>query len=85
MKDDHECFCGCEDAYQALFELLDGHMEEAEAQRLKEKVLACPACFQALGIEQEVRSLMKRCCGVHAPVQLRERITVAIRIEQRRR
>ncbi|MDO4686419.1 MAG: mycothiol system anti-sigma-R factor [Corynebacterium sp.] len=85
MKEDHECFCGCEDAYEALFLLLDGHMDAQEAERLKEKVLECPACFEKLGIEQEVRALMRRCCGVHAPVQLRERITVAIRIEHHRR
>ena len=84
MKEDHECFCGCEDAYEALFLLLDGHMEQADAQRLKERVLACPACFEALGIEQEVRALVRQCCGVHAPVRLRERITIVIRIEQRR-
>lgn len=84
MTDAHECFCDCEDVYEALFLLLDGHMDPVEARRLKEQVLACPACFEKLGIEQEVRALVRRCCGVHAPVTLRERITVAIRIEQRR-
>ncbi|MDN6259855.1 MAG: hypothetical protein L0J31_08840 [Corynebacterium sp.] len=38
----------------------------------------CPSCLEALGIEQQVRELLRSRCGQPAPSELRGRIVTSL-------
>ncbi|MCZ9309217.1 mycothiol system anti-sigma-R factor [Corynebacterium uberis] len=79
--DKEPCGCNCQDAEQALFELLDAHLTHRECEQLRAHIQACPECYSRLQLEEAVRALLSRCCAPPpAPVQLRTRITAQIRI-----
>ncbi|MEZ2121483.1 MULTISPECIES: mycothiol system anti-sigma-R factor [unclassified Corynebacterium] len=74
----------CGEVYESLFELLDGETTAERRAVLRAHIEACPGCFAKLGIEEEIRELMRRCCCTHAPVTLREKIVLRLRIERYR-
>ncbi|MDO4652773.1 mycothiol system anti-sigma-R factor [Corynebacterium durum] len=76
------CHCGCDDVYRSVFELLDTADELTPQRRgeLQHIFDTCPHCFEKLGLEQEVRAMLRRCCSTTAPKALRERITISIRV-----
>lgn len=74
-----QCDCNCTDAVTLLGELLDGNCSPATQQQLRAQIASCPHCFERLGIEEEVRALLRRCCHEEAPVRLRRQISVSIR------
>lgn len=81
----HDCHCNCTDAYASLRRILDDASCSPESRaKLRAQVEACPECFRVLGLEEEVRALLRRCCKTQAPVSLYERITVSIRVERGR-
>ena len=74
----------CAEVYESLFELLDGEVTAQRRQLLVAHLEACPACFEKLGIEKEVRDLIRRCCVTCAPLSLKERIVIQLRIQSGR-
>ncbi|MDU0478885.1 hypothetical protein QVA66_06490 [Staphylococcus chromogenes] len=79
----HECQCNCSAAYESLRRILDDASCSPEARaELRAQVEQCPECFRALGLEEEVRALLRRCCEAQAPVSLYERISVSIRVQR---
>ncbi|MCK7662105.1 mycothiol system anti-sigma-R factor [Corynebacterium sp. CCM 9185] len=74
----------CGDVYESLFELLDGEATPERRAVLRAHIEACPGCFTQLGIEEEIRELMRRCCCAHAPVTLRQKIILRLRVERYR-
>lgn len=77
----HECSDECDAAYESLARLLEGECGPSEREALRRHVEACPECFERLGIEEEVRELVRRCCCTQAPPRLRETITFKMRVE----
>ncbi|MDO4910251.1 MAG: mycothiol system anti-sigma-R factor [Corynebacterium sp.] len=67
-----------EETFKLLTELLDGHCDAARKELLRQQVEKCPECFRALGIEQEVRALLRRCCSAQAPEALRIKIVMQL-------
>lgn len=73
---------GCDTAYAALIRLLDGaYSTTDEAEALRREVAQCPECWESLGLEEEVRGLLRSCCGVSAPTRLRETIVLKMHVE----
>ncbi|MBZ8176893.1 mycothiol system anti-sigma-R factor [Corynebacterium poyangense] len=72
--------CGCNDYTESLWELLDAGRSESECQRLREHIQQCPECYAQLLTEEQVRELVRRCCCTPAPVELRQRISMQIRV-----
>lgn len=64
----------CRDLLDALYDYVDGYCEESKRARLQEHVDECPHCLESLGIEQQVRELLKKRCCEPAPQGLRTRI-----------
>lgn len=73
----------CEDLLDALYEYVDGGGSPEARAKLLAHADACPACLQQLGIEQQVRQLLRSCCSQQAPVELRTRITRQLRVQYR--
>ena len=58
---------------------LDDETDEELRNRIRRHLDGCAPCLKQFGLEQDVRSLVARCCGGdQAPQHLRERITVRI-------
>lgn len=79
-----KCMCNCSDAYETLRRILDDRSCTPETRaELRRRIEACPECFERLGLEEEVRELLRRCCCTQAPTTLYERISVSIRVQRR--
>lgn len=71
----------CAEFLDVLYELVDGVGSAESRAQLQAHVDACPECLRQLGIEQQVRELLRRtCCAKPAPVELRARITSQLRV-----
>ncbi|WKD57049.1 Anti-sigma factor RsrA [Corynebacterium capitovis DSM 44611] len=69
----------CHDAQELMCELLDSHTSPERAAEIRAVIAACPACFERFRSEQEVRGIVRRCCGeAQAPEPLRQRIIASI-------
>lgn len=76
---------GCDDLVDVLYEYVDGGCDEYLRGRLAEHAENCPSCLEQLGIEQQVRQLLRvRCCD-SAPTDLRGRIVTALHTSSVRR
>lgn len=70
----------CDDLLDALYEVADGDADWESRERLRAHADACPECLQQLGLEQQVRDLLRSCCSQPAPVELRARICTQLRL-----
>ena len=69
----------CDDVLRDVYLYLDDETDETLRNRIRRHLDGCGPCLKQFGLEQDVRSLVARCCGGdQAPVHLRERITVRI-------
>ncbi len=66
----------CAMALQRLYEFLDHELVDADSDAIRAHLDACEPCFEAYGVEEHIRSIVKRCCMVErAPETLRVRVT----------
>ena len=66
----------CAVALERLYEFLDHELADADADATRAHLDACEPCLDAYGVEEHIRSLVKRCCtGTRAPDALRVRVT----------
>lgn len=75
----------CQDLLDVLYEYVDGGCDENLRHLLQYRVDACPSCVEQLGVEREVRELLRSRCVSSAPVELRTRITSQLRVVYRER
>ncbi|MGO1948252.1 MAG: mycothiol system anti-sigma-R factor [Mycobacteriaceae bacterium] len=75
----------CDELVDVIYEYIDvenGDCDGEEYRRAREKLEShvdeCPSCLEALGIEQQVRQLLRSRCGGEAPTELRGRIVTAL-------
>jgi mycothiol system anti-sigma-R factor len=69
----------CDDVLRDVYLYLDDETDETLKNRIRQHLDGCAPCLKQFGLEQDVRSLVARCCGNdQAPQALRERISVRI-------
>ncbi|AHW63381.1 Hypothetical protein CGLY_04665 [Corynebacterium glyciniphilum AJ 3170] len=75
----------CDELVEVLYEYIDVKTGDCEGEqyrrvraRLEQHVDECPSCLEALGIEQQVRELLRSRCGGQAPQELRGRIVTSL-------
>jgi mycothiol system anti-sigma-R factor len=69
----------CGDVLKDLYLYLDDESDETLRNRIRQHLDACTPCLKQYGLEQDVRSLIARCCGGdRAPESLHTRIRVRI-------
>ena len=69
----------CDDVLNDVYLYLDDETDPVLRNRIRRHLDSCAPCLQQFGIEQDVRSLIARCCGGDvAPRSLHERIRVRI-------
>lgn len=66
----------CALALARLYEFLDHELADADADSIRAHLDACEPCLDAYGVEEHIRSLVRRCCtSQRAPEHLRVRVT----------
>ncbi|WP_295642768.1 mycothiol system anti-sigma-R factor [uncultured Corynebacterium sp.] len=70
----------CDELLDVLYEYVDDNGGYEARKELQRHVDECPQCLQALGLEQQVRELLRSCCSQPAPTELRTRITTQLRV-----
>jgi mycothiol system anti-sigma-R factor len=69
----------CEDVLKDVFLFIDDESDPAVVGRIREHLDGCAPCLRQFGLEQDVKSLVARCCGGDvAPASLRANIRVRL-------
>jgi mycothiol system anti-sigma-R factor len=69
----------CDDVLKDLYLYLDDESDPQLKNRIRQHLDGCAPCLKQYGLEQDVRSLVTRCCGGdQAPQSLHERIRLRI-------
>jgi mycothiol system anti-sigma-R factor len=69
----------CEDVLKDVFRFIDDESDPAVVDRIRQHLDGCAPCLRQFGLEQDVKSLIARCCGGDvAPQGLRSRIRVRL-------
>ena len=70
----HE-FHDCGDVLRNLYTFHDHELSDAEADEIREHLLACEPCLDRFQVEEAMRVLIRRCCSAEkAPDELRLRV-----------
>ena len=65
----------CSEVLDHLYEYLDREMPDSDCEKFKEHFDECSPCLEKYGLEQEVKKLVKRCCGHdEVPSDLRSKV-----------
>ena len=71
--DPHEM--DCSEVLDHLYEYLDKEMPDRDCEKFQEHFDECSPCLEKYGLEQEVKKLVKRCCGQDdVPSDLRSKV-----------
>ncbi|PFG27078.1 zf-HC2 domain-containing protein [Corynebacterium renale] len=71
---------GCSDIDELLVRLLDRGLGAEECASIRAQIADCPHCQSRLASEEEIRALLRSCCGQsHASATLRTRIVAQIK------
>ena len=69
----------CEDVLRDVFLFIDDESDPAVRIRIRHHLDECAPCLRQYGLEQDVKSLIARCCGGDvAPDHLRENIRIRL-------
>ena len=69
----------CGDVLRDVFSYLDDESDPTIKNRIRQHLDECGPCLRQYGLEQDVKSLVARCCGGDiAPERLRARIRIRL-------
>lgn len=75
------CNCSAAEVQAMICEILDSGTTVSRATEIRTQLADCPECADRLNNERELRVVLQRCCQTEtAPEDLRERITIQLRI-----
>jgi anti-sigma factor (TIGR02949 family) len=65
----------CSEILDHLYEYLDKEMPDSDCAKFQVHFDECSPCLEKYGLEQEVKKLVKRCCGHDdVPTDLRSKV-----------
>jgi anti-sigma factor (TIGR02949 family) len=71
----------CSEVLDHLYEYLDREMPDSDCEKFREHFDECSPCLEKYGLEQEVKKLVKRCCGHdEVPTDLRSKVMSRIEL-----
>jgi mycothiol system anti-sigma-R factor len=76
----------CSEVLDRVYEYLDGELDRERVHVIKEHLEECSPCLAEFGLEDAVKSIVKRSCSDPAPADLRSKVLrriEAVRIEIR--
>jgi anti-sigma factor (TIGR02949 family) len=73
----------CEVVRRNLNAFLDGEVEDADADVIREHLAACEPCMDDVEVRVALRRMLKRCCcSTRAPDTLRARVVTQITVSR---
>lgn len=76
----------CSEVLDRVYEYLDGELDRKRVQVIKDHLEDCSPCLAEFGLEDAVKSIVKRSCSDPAPADLRSKVLQrieAVRIQIR--
>jgi len=68
----------CRDVLDRVYEYLDEEMTHHDIEKIKHHLDECGPCLEKFDLEDVLKSLVRRSCQDHAPVELRAKIMARI-------
>ena len=68
----------CSEVLDRVYEYLDGELDRQRVHVIKEHLDECSPCLAAYGLEDAVKSIVKRSCSDPAPADLRSKVLARI-------
>ena len=73
--------CACDGVLEDIDSFLDHELTDERSAAIREHLATCVTCQSEYDVEQEVKSLVARCCGgQHAPPQVHARVRARLRV-----
>jgi mycothiol system anti-sigma-R factor len=73
----------CRAALSAVYEFLDGELDEVSGERVRAHFEACGRCYPHLRLEESFREALRRACaGEKPPPDLRSRLQALLHRER---
>ena len=69
----------CSEVLDRVYEFIDDELPTADCAKIKHHLEECGPCLREFGIEEEVKSVVKRSCSDPAPESLRVKVLMRIR------
>jgi mycothiol system anti-sigma-R factor len=76
----------CSEVLDKVYEYIDGELDKNRVPDIKQHLDECGPCLREYGLEEAVKSIVKRCCNDRAPDELRAKVLSrieAVRVELR--
>ena len=64
----------CSDVLDAVYDFLDGELDEEGRHRIRHHLDECGPCLAEFGLEEQVKAIVKRSCSDPAPAELRAKV-----------
>jgi mycothiol system anti-sigma-R factor len=64
----------CSEVLDRIYEYLDGELKGEPAHQIKHHLDECAPCLREFGLEEAVKSIVKRSCSDPAPAELRDKV-----------
>lgn len=68
----------CADVLDRVYEYIDGELDHDRVHVIKEHLDECAPCLQEFGLEEAVKSIVRRSCHDPAPADLRNKVLAHI-------
>jgi len=69
-------FEDCSDVLEHLYAFHDHELTEAEADHIREHLMACEPCLDSFQGEEALRALVRKCCNTEAVASAKLRLRV---------
>jgi mycothiol system anti-sigma-R factor len=70
----------CSEVLDRVYEYLDGELNKERVHEIKHHLEECAPCLREFGLEEAVKSIVKRSCSDPAPAELRAKVLQRISI-----
>ncbi|MDQ1626979.1 MAG: hypothetical protein QOI54_723 [Actinomycetota bacterium] len=64
----------CSEVLDRVYEYLDGELDKGKVHHIREHLDECGPCLREFGLEEAVKSIVRRSCHDQAPAELREKV-----------
>ena len=69
----------CSEVLSIVYQFLDGELTQADYTRVRQHLDECARCLQEYGLDQVIKSLVRRCCAHEVPpADLRQKVITRI-------
>ena len=70
----------CSEVLDRVYEYLDGELNKERVHEIKNHLEECAPCLREFGLEEAVKSIVKRSCSDPAPAELRAKVMQRISV-----